>query len=464
MAFGMFRHEGAGSSSGMSRDRRAAEPAKAPGRPARRGAVLVAAGLAALILGIGGSASAQAQTTGSLFGGPAPSQDGMHPLMTPAAIAQARANFDGCIAAMWPLAQSKGVSRRTFERYTASLAPDMKIMDFLDSQPEFSKPIGAYVQMLVTDFRVKKGREILERYKPIFDRAEKAYGVDRYAVAAIWGIESTYGDPKGIGSRSVLTSTATLACIGRRQDYFRDEFIATLQILDKGDVRSDHLIGSWAGAFGPTQFMPTSFQRFAVDFDGDGKRDVVDSIPDVIASTANNLKLDGWSFGKPWGYEVVLPENFDYRNVNRSIKRTLGQWSALGVGRPGGKPFVRAADQAYLLLPAGAGGPAFLMMGNFDAILKYNPADAYALAIGHLADRLRGGGGFSHAWPKEERGLSKAERLEIQNRLAQRGYDIGNVDGILGQKTRLAVQDFQVRAGMLPDGYPDLSVLQQLRR
>lgn len=412
-------------------------------------------------------AAAQAQTTGSIFGLPAPAQPaqpGTHPLMTPQALAQAQAAFPQCIAGMWPLAQSKGVSRRTFDRYTARLEPQMKIMEFMESQPEFSKPIGAYVNMLVTDWRVKKGREILERYKSIFDRVEKAYGVDRYAVAAIWGIESTYGDPKGIGSRNVLESVATLACIGRRQEYFRDEFIATLQILEKDDVPYDHLVGSWAGAFGPTQFMPTSFQRFAVDFDGDGKRNVVDSIPDIIASTANNLKLDGWQFGKAWGYEVALPQGFDYRNANRSIKRTLAEWGNLGLRRPGGTGFPRPSDTAYLLLPAGANGPAFLMMTNFDAILKYNPADAYALAIGHLADRLRGGGGFAQAWPKEERGLSKAERLEIQGRLAQMGYDIGNMDGILGQKTRSAIQDYQVRTGALPDGYPDLALLQQMRR
>ncbi|MFG1343663.1 lytic murein transglycosylase [Xanthobacter autotrophicus DSM 431] len=414
-------------------------------------------------------AAAQAQTTGSIFGFPPPAQPqqaagGGHPLMTPQALAEAQANFPNCIAALWPLAQAKGVSRRTFERYTAQLQPQMKIMEFMDSQPEFSKPIGAYVNMLVTEWRVKKGREVLERYKPIFEKVEKAFGVDRYAVAAIWGIESTYGDPDGIGRRNVLESVATLSCIGRRQDYFRDEFVATLQILEKGDVPYDHLKGSWAGAFGPTQFMPTSFQRFAVDFDGDGKRNVVDSIPDIIASTANNLKLDGWEFGKAWGYEVDLPQGFDYRNANRTIKRTLGEWNNMGVRRAGGLAYPRPTETAYLLLPAGANGPAFLMMKNFDAILKYNPADAYALAIGHLADRLRGGGAFAQSWPKEERGLSKAERLEIQGRLAQMGYDIGNVDGILGQKTRVAIQDFQVRSGLLPDGYPDVALLQQMRR
>ena len=430
----------------------------------------LAAAFALVAAGLVTPAAAQAQTTGSIFGFPpaqetqAPAAGGGHPLMTPQALAQARANFPACIASMWPLAQAKGVSRRTFERYTARLEPQMKIMDFMDSQPEFSKPIGAYVNMLVTEWRVKKGREVLERYKAIFDRVEKAYGVDRFAVTAIWGIESTYGDPDGIGSRNVLESVATLACIGRRQDYFRDEFIATLQILEKDDVPYDHLKGSWAGAFGPTQFMPTSFQRFAVDFDGDGKRNVVDSIPDIIASTANNLKLDGWEFGKAWGYEVALPQGFDYRLANRNMKKTLAEWNALGVRRVNGVAYPRPSDTAYLLLPAGAGGPTFLMMQNFEAILKYNPADAYALAIGHLADRLRGGGAFARSWPKEERGLSKAERLEIQSRLTQMGYDIGNVDGILGQKSRIAIQDFQARAGLLPDGYPDVALLQQMRR
>lgn len=409
-------------------------------------------------------AHAQAQTTGSLPAANTRMANGSHPLMTPQAIAQARANFPQCIASLWPMAQANGVSRQVFERYTRNLQPDMKIMEFMESQPEFSKPVGDYVNMLVSNYRVKKGREILAQYKPIFDRAEKVFGVDRYAVAAIWGIESSYGHPSGIGNRHVLTSTATLSCIGRRQEYFRTEFIATLQILQRGDVPYEDLKGSWAGAFGPTQFMPTSFHRFAVDFDGDGKRDVVNSIPDIIGSTANNLKLDGWTLGKTWGYEVKLPANFDYRYANRSFKQSLGQWSALGVTRPNGQGFPRGSDQAYLLLPGGAKGPAFLMLQNFDAILQYNPADAYALAIGHLADRLRGGGPFVQSWPKEERGLSRAERVEIQGRLTQRGYDIGALDGILGTKTRTAIQDFQARSGLLPDGYPDVALLKQLRR
>ncbi|TCT05117.1 lytic murein transglycosylase [Aquabacter spiritensis] len=425
-------------------------------------------GFAALAFGLMvamGAAQAQAQVTGSIFDPPDPpaaAPRNSHPLMAPQAIAAAEANFGACVANMWPLAQAKGVSRRGFEHYTAGLEPDMKIMDFLDSQPEFSKPLGEYVDMLVSERRVAGGREVLARYKPIFDAVERKYGVDRYVIAAIWGIESNYGSPSGMGSRSVLRSTATLACIGRRQDYFRDEFVATLQILDKGDVPAEHMKGSWAGAFGPTQFMPTSFQRFAVDFDGDGKRNVVDSVPDVIASTANNLKIDGWEFGKTWGYEVQLPANFDYRHVDRSKRYTLAQWASLGIRRPGAKAFPRPNDTAFLLLPAGSNGPAFLMLPNFSAILKYNPADAYALAIGHLSDRLRGGGDFAQAWPKE-RALSRSERVEMQTLLIRQGYDVGSVDGILGQKTRSAVQDFQMRTGMVPDGYPNVAVLQKLR-
>ncbi|MGU3495507.1 lytic murein transglycosylase [Xanthobacteraceae bacterium A53D] len=415
-------------------------------------------------------AVAQAQTTGSIFQGFQPQQPAQqparagHPLMQPEALAQAEANFPNCVASMQPLAQAKGISPATYNRIVAGLTPDMKIMEFMDSQPEFSRTMGAYVNMLVSESRIKRGREMLALHKATFDRVEKAYGVDRFAIAAIWGIESSYGSPGGMGSRPVLRSTATLACIGRRQDYFRDEFIATVQILAKGDVPADHLKGSWAGAFGPTQFMPTSFQRFAVDFDGDGKRNVVDSIPDVIASTANNLKLDGWQFGQTWGYEVALPANFDFRHLDRSNRYTLAQWSSLGIRRPSGMAFPRPNDTAFLLLPAGAKGPAFLMLPNFSAILKYNPADAYALAIGHLADRLRGGGAFAQSWPQEERALSRAERFEMQTRLTQMGYDVGSVDGILGSKSRQAVQNFQQRAGMVPDGYPNLEVLARMRQ
>ncbi len=247
-------------------------------------------------------------------GGPQPwsGEDGAsgHPLMTAAAIRDAAANFDGCVASMWPDAARRNISQDSFQRFTAGLSPDLRIMDLLDAQPEFSKSIWDYLDILVNDNRLAKGKEILAQYKAQFDATEKAYGVDRFIIAAIWGIESNYSTQ--IGDRSVLQSTATLACIGRRQAYFRDEFLSALEIVHHGDLRPEQMHGSWAGAFGPTQFMPTAFKRFAVDADGDGKRDVVDDAADLIASTANNLKKDGWQTGQSWGFEVVVPQGFDY--------------------------------------------------------------------------------------------------------------------------------------------------------
>lgn len=384
-----------------------------------------------------------------------------HPLMTAAAIREAAENFDQCIAGMWPEAARRRISRESFARFTADLSPDLRIMDFMDAQPEFTKAIWDYLDLLVSDARIQKGREILETHRRTFDAVEKTYGVDRYVIAAIWGIESKYSAL--IGDRDVLRSTATLACVGRRQAYFRDEFLSALEILHRGDLRPDQLRGSWAGAFGPTQFMPTSFKRFAVDFDGDGRRDVVSSVPDLIASTANNLKKDGWRAGQTWGYEVEVPAGFNYMQANRARQLTIAQWQGLGIRRVGGRDFPRQSDTAYLLAPAGARGPAFLMLPNFRAILRYNPADAYALAIGHFADRLRGGGPLVQAWPRHERVLSRTERLELQQILATRGYYQGEPDGRLGGKTVEALRHFQSAAGLPADGFASASVLERLR-
>jgi membrane-bound lytic murein transglycosylase B len=390
-------------------------------------------------------------------------QDGAsgHPQMTRGAILSAAANFRNCLEGLWPLAARRGISRASFERYTAGLDPDLRIMDLLDSQPEFTKTPWEYLDLLVSDERIQRGREMLAQHRRTFDAMERTYGVDRHIIAAIWGIESKYGSM--IGERPVIRSTATLACIGRRQSFFRDEFLAALDILHRGDVQAENLKGSWAGAFGPTQFMPTTFQRYAVDFDRDGKRDVVLSVPDVVASTANNLKRDGWVAGQPWGYEVVVPEGFDYTLADRSREFTLAEWEKRGIRRVNGQRFLNPRARAYLLVLAGARGPAFLMLGNFRTILKYNPAEAYALAIGHLADRLRGGGPFVQSWPREERALSREERLELQQRLASRGFDIGEPDGILGGRSRAAIRDFQARSGLIPDGFPSTAVLNRLR-
>jgi lytic murein transglycosylase len=384
-----------------------------------------------------------------------------HPLMTSAAIRQAAANFGSCVESLWPLAAKRHISRQSFERYTRGLTPDLRIMDLMDAQPEFTKAFWDYLDILVSDARIAGGRDILARYKPIFDKVEKAYGVDRYTITAIWGVESNYGTLGG--DRSVLRSTATLACVGRRQAYFRDEFLSALEILHRGDLRPEQLKGSWAGAFGPTQFMPTAFKRYAVDFDGDGRRDVVDSPADLIASTANNLKKDGWVPGETWGYEVVVPRGFNYMLADRSRRLTLAQWQAHGIRRAGNRPFPRPHEKAYLLVPAGHEGPSFLMLHNFRVIMKYNPAEAYALAIGHLADRLRGGAAFVQSWPRYEPVLSRQERFELQERLVQRGFDPGKPSGRLGPKSRAAIRDYQASIGLVPDGFASAAILGRLR-
>ncbi|WP_420134294.1 lytic murein transglycosylase [Rhodopseudomonas sp.] len=384
-----------------------------------------------------------------------------HPLMTAQAIREAAANFDNCVAAFWPDAARRGISRESFERFTANLSPDLRLMDLMDSQPEFTKAIWDYLDILVNDNRLARGREILAQYKPQFDAAERAYGVDRYIIASIWGIESNYSTQ--MGDRYVLNSTATLACVGRRQAYFKDEFLTALEILHRGDLRPEQLRGSWAGAFGPTQFMPTAFKRFAVDADGDGRRDVVDNPADLIASTANNLKKDGWQSGQTWGYEVVMPQGFDYMKADRKQMLTLAQWEQMGVRRPNGQGFPRSSDKAYVLAPAGSEGPGFLMLNNFRTIMKYNPAEAYALAIGHFADRLRGGQPFVQPWPRHERVLSRSERLELQQLLAQRGFYRGTPDGQFGSMTREALRNFQASIGAPADGFATGDMLERLR-
>jgi peptidoglycan lytic transglycosylase B len=454
-------------------------------RPARQtGAAILAAALLWSAPAPAQSASGPLDFLGNIFGGkssrgdqtgttgpvqapggaqPWSGEDGAsgHPLMMASAIREAAANFDNCVASMWPDAARRNISQESFQRFTAGLTPDLRIMDLLDSQPEFTKSVWDYLDILVNDNRLAKGREILAKYKVQFDATEKAYGVDRYIIAAIWGIESNYSTQ--MGDRSVLQSTATLACIGRRQKYFRDEFLSALEILHHGDLNPEQMRGSWAGAFGPTQFMPTAFKRYAVDADGDGRRNVVDDPADLIASTANNLKKDGWQSGQSWGYEVVVPQGFNYMLADRAKMMTLAQWEHLGLKRANGQAFPASSEKAYLLAPAGAVGPGFLMLQNFRVIMKYNPAEAYALAIGHFADRLRGGQPFVQAWPRQERDLSRAERLELQQLLAQRGFYRGTPDGQFGGETREALRGFQASIGAPADGFASSSMLDRLR-
>jgi len=384
-----------------------------------------------------------------------------HPQMTADAIRAAAANFNQCLAGLSAEAARRGVPRANFDNFTRGMTPDLSIMDRVDAQPEFTKAFWEYLDVLVSEDRVQRGRELLAQHRAAFDAAERAYGVDRHVIAAIWGIESKYSTM--IGDRPVIRSTATLACIGRRQDYFRSEFLAMIELLHRGDVSAEDARGSWAGAFGPTQFMPTVYRSYAVDADGDGRRDVIRSMPDLLASTSNYFRRHGWESGQSWGYEVEVPKDFNFMLADRSRQMTLHEWERLGIRRPGGKPFPRANLRAFLLVPAGSQGPGFLMLNNFRVIMRYNPSEAYALAIGHLSDRLRGGESFAQAWPRHERVLTLAERMEMQQLLSRRGFDIGVADGRFGPKTRAAIRDFQARAGLVPDGFASQSVLARLR-
>jgi lytic murein transglycosylase len=300
----------------------------------------------------------------------------------------------------------------------------------------------------------------MRRHGQALAAAEARFGVDRHIIAGVWGVESNFG--KDIGGRPLVQSLATLSCVpNRRQGYFRGEFFATLQIIERGDVAASRLTGSWAGAFGHTQFMPSTFLRLAVDLDGDGRRDVVDSVPDALGSTANFLKKAGWNSGLPWGYEVRLPRGYGGPS-GRKDKRPVSAWAAAGLTRVDGRA-LSGEYAAGLLMPAGANGPAFLVTKNFDALYSYNAAESYGLAIAILSDRLRGGAGIQTPWPTDDPPLSRAERRELQQLLAARGYDVGEPDGRIGQKTRDAIKAIEQQVGMRPTGRPGAKVLAALR-
>jgi lytic murein transglycosylase len=371
------------------------------------------------------------------------------------------AAFERCLSQLRQQASERGVSRAAFDRHTRGLAPDMDVVGFLDAQPEFRTPIWDYMAGLVDEERVADGRARFARWGPTLAAIERQFGVDPAVVVAVWGVETDYG--RIFGRRPLVTSLATLSCFGRRQTFFRGELFAALKILEDGHVAPERLVGSWAGAFGHTQFMPSTFRRLAVDFDGDGRRDLMDSIPDALASTANYLQRAGWRTGEPWGVEVVLPAGFDARQASRRNKVAVSEWTRRGVRRADGRVLSGGGRQAGLILPAGREGPAFLVFRNFDAIHSYNPAESYALAIAHLADRIRGGGPFVTPWPTDDPGLSRAERREVQQRLIERGFAVGEIDGILGANTRKAIREWQQSQGLKADGRAGQALLRRLR-
>ncbi len=367
--------------------------------------------------------------------------------------------FKTCLGELRSEAAQRGINPRIFDAVMDGVRPDQSVLDAMDYQPEFTVPVWDYVAGLVDDERIADGKAKLAQWGEILAEIERQFGVDRYVVVALWGVETNYG--RITGKRPLMRSLATTSCFGRRQSFFRGQLMAALQILQDGDMAPESLRGSWAGAFGQTQFMPTTFQRLAVDVDGDGRRNIVDSVPDALGSAANYLSDAGWTSGEPWGYEVRLPA--DYKGPSgRRDRRPLAAWSRLGVRTVDGAPLT-GSGRAALLLPADEQGPAFLVFRNFDAIHSYNPSESYALSIAHLSDRLRGGGPFKTPWPTDDPGLSRAERVELQQRLIRLGYDIGEADGIMGSRTRAAIEAFQESAGLPTDGRPGQKVLGQLR-
>lgn len=380
-------------------------------------------------------------------------------------VAHANPEFQTCLSQLRPAALKAKVSAATFDQYTQHLDPDMSVLDKLNYQPEFQTPIWDYMSGLVDQERVELGQQMMKQHAAVLRRIEAQYGVDASMVVGVWGVETNFGNITG--KNDIVQSLATLSCFGRRQAFFRGELNSALRILQGGHVDPTHFKGSWAGAFGQTQFMPSTFERIAVDFTGDNKRDIVDSIPDALASTANYLKRSRWQTGQPWGFEVKLPSNFNANGESRRKKRALSEWTQRGLTRRDGSALaqsdVSSIAQAGLLSPSGVNGPTFLVFRNFDALYSYNAAESYALAIAHLSDRMRGGKPFVTAWPTDDAGISRAQRRELQQLLLNRGHDIGDVDGMIGEKSREAIRLEQSRLGLKVDGRGGQKILNALK-
>ncbi|RAU18351.1 lytic murein transglycosylase [Nitrincola tibetensis] len=380
--------------------------------------------------------------------------------------AYADASFEDCKNELRRSAISNQISAQIFDQYVSGVKPDMTVIDRLNFQPEFRTPIWDYMAGLVDEERVEKGQQMREEHAHLLREIEQKYGIEGHIVLAIWGVETNYGAISG--RYTVVDALTTLSCIGRRQTFFRNELNSALRILQGGHVNPDDFKGSWAGAFGHTQFIPSTFERIAVDFTGDGKRDIVGSIPDALASTANYLKRSNWQANQPWGFEVKLPANLNTNDEGRRSKRPLSTWVQRGLTRVDGSALtsqgLRADMQAGLIMPAGPEGPSFLVFRNFDALFSYNAAESYALAIGHLSDRILGAPGFSTPWPTDDPPISRSERRELQQLLLDRGHDIGAVDGLIGDRTRGAIQLEQRRLGLADDGRAGLKILTELRK
>ena len=360
-------------------------------------------------------------------------------------------------------ALNAGINPLVFDNAFIGVTPDMGVIKADRSQPEFSRPVWEYLDGALSPLRVRNGQRLLTQNAELLDRIEQRYGVDRQVLVSVWGMESNFGTFQG--NKSVIRSLATLAYEGRRPEFAQSQLLAALKIIQEGDIAPGKMLGSWAGAMGQTQFIPTTYETHAVDFDGDGRRDIWNSSADALASTAHYLQSSGWKQGQPWGFEVKLPGGFDYALADGAVRKSVSEWQQLGVTLPAGSTAPAGAEQltATLLVPAGYRGPAFLVLDNFRAILRYNNSSSYALAVALLSERFNGGGTIVGEWPKDDLPLSRSERVELQTLLSQRNYDAGNTDGIIGANTRKAIRSAQQALGWPADGYPNHKLLESLR-
>lgn len=378
----------------------------------------------------------------------------------PAAAAAPR-TLDELIGVMEREARKAGVDPATVRRILPGIERLPEVVELATAQTEHERTVAQYVNLLVSAERIELGRAKLAEHKQLLFDIEARFGVDRHTLTALWGVETRYG--AALGTRPVVRALTTLALEDpRRPEFWRGELLQALRIVERGDIAVDAMLGSWAGAIGHTQFMPSTFNRFAIDFDGDGRRDLMGSFADGLASAANYLAHSGWQRGEPWGFEVTIPDGFDYALSAPTPLRPMTFWRERGVKRAGGNALPATALDYRLLLPAGAQGPAFLVNRNFGALLRYNPAIPYALAVAHLGDRIAGGGGFAKAWP-DEPAMPRADRQEMQERLAALGLETGGVDGIIGSLTRNAIRSYQKAQGLPEDGHPSPGLLQRLR-
>lgn len=364
-------------------------------------------------------------------------------------------DFRAFLDRFWPEASQHGISRETFDAAFEALQPDPSLGALIRRQPEFAKPIGAYLASQVTPGRIAAGQTMLARWSADLAAIERRYGVPRSIIVAVWGLETNYG--VAAGSKDVIRSLATLAVMNYRPDLYRGELLSALALLQAKDVGRADLRGSWAGAMGQPQFMPSSFQKFAVDEDGDGRRDIWTDVPDALASIANFIRAQGWQPDRPWGFEVSLPPGFD-PGVGRG---SYPDWAARGVRRTGGAPMPAGGD-ATLFFPAGSRGPAFLVTENFEVLKTYNFSDAYVLAVATLADRMDGGAAIRASWPNDPP-MSRDERIALQTRLVALGYAVDNREGRISLALREVIRSAQARAAMIPDGNPTAGLLRALR-